>query len=158
MTFKHNAGGIRLIHETLEAAGYEAVPASHLANLPCPPPPAGDEADALTDAVAECLADAGIVAPPDVFAAINRAIDASVHRRGGDMLAEFLRIIDGTAVAEAVRRLLLMDEMPLRDSGKAAGVSHAAISKAEARIRQNLDQERRLRGGWLTGFATREKG
>jgi hypothetical protein len=76
---------------------------------------------------------------PKAVALIERAFESAGDQRGADCLARMAARLEGTASAEALKRVISGDDAdPLRDAAERAGCSHVAIFKQEATIRKKL--------------------
>src|ERR1700728_2997085 len=74
------------------------------------------------------LEDTGAAFPdsPAAVALIEQAFEAAGDRRGADCLARMAARLEGTAAAEALRRVITGNAEPLRPAAARVGTSHVA--------------------------------
>lgn len=75
---------------------------------------------------------------PKAIVIIEQAFESAGDERGADCIKRMAARLEGTAAAEALRRVITDNTEPLRDAAARVGVSHVAIFKQEKTIRKRL--------------------
>jgi hypothetical protein len=93
----------------------------------------------LSDAIAEALAGAGVAPTGHLVEALESLVIEWAIQRAAEALHDIGLRLGDTATGHAFRRAVLGDdEEPVRKVAERVGVSHVALVKSAAKIRQRL--------------------
>lgn len=81
---------------------------------------------------------AGCKKPERLLAAIQPDLDELMDAHAMEFLRRVIAKLEGTAAGVALARTISGDATPLRESAKAAGVSHVAVFLQEKTVRKRL--------------------
>jgi hypothetical protein len=92
-----------------------------------------------TDLIEDLLLALDCEVTPRNVRAVDYFIEQVATGRAGEVLRHWLLVLDGNVETVALRRVVLGDGgQSLRDAAKQSGISHVALWKAEARLRERL--------------------